>query len=65
MNEQPNRVEMPYTDTPMTEEEYLAKVCCDMPGGKKPSRIKAIALLLCGSAVVFGALLLCRSMGIV
>ena len=50
---------------PMSEEEYLAKVACDMPGGKPPSRAKSMLLLVVGAALVFGALYLCRSMGLV
>ena len=50
---------------PMSEEEYLAKVACDMPGGKPPSRAKSMLLLAVGAALVFGALYLCRSMGLV
>ena len=50
---------------PMSEEEYLAKVACDMPGGKPPSRAKSLLLLVVGAALVFGALVVCRSMGLV
>ena len=50
---------------PMSEEEYLAKVACDMPGGKPPSRAKSMLLLVVGVALVFGALLICRNMGLV
>ena len=50
---------------PMSEEEYLAQVACDMPGGKPPSRAKSMLLLAVGIVLVLGALFVCRSMGLV
>lgn len=50
---------------PMSQEEYLEKVACDMPGGKAPSRIKSILLLACGAALIIAALLVCRALGLV
>lgn len=49
----------------MTEKEYLDKVACDMPGGKKPSRVKSILLLAAGAAALIAALLVCRALGLV
>lgn len=50
---------------PMTQEEYLEQVACDMPGGKAPSRIKSILLLAGGAALIIAALLVCRALGLV
>ncbi|MGN0994740.1 MAG: hypothetical protein ACI4PD_06415 [Butyricicoccus sp.] len=50
---------------PMTQEEYLEQVACDMPGGKAPSRIKSILLLAGGAAALIAVLLVCRALGLV
>lgn len=51
------------SEMPMTEEEYLAQVARDLPGGKPPSRAKSMLLLAVGAALIFGVLIVCRSMG--
>ena len=55
----------PLPQAPQTQEEYLAQVACDMPGGKPPSRAKSMLLLAVGAALIFGALIVCRNMGLV
>ena len=50
---------------PMTQEEYLKQVACDMPGGKAPSLIKSILLLAGGAAALIAVLLVCRALGLV
>ena len=60
-----NNREIQGPQRPMSEEEYLAQVACDMPGGKPPSRIKSMLLLAVGAAIVFGALFVCRNLGLV
>jgi hypothetical protein len=60
-----NKSEMQGPQLPMSEEEYLAQVACDMPGGKPPSRAKSMLLLAVGLVIVFGALIICRNMGLV
>ena len=60
-----NNSEMQGPQLPMSEEEYLAQVACDMPGGKPPSRAKSMLLLAVGLVIVFGALIICRNMGLV
>ncbi|MBQ8143497.1 MAG: hypothetical protein IJ042_01720 [Butyricicoccus sp.] len=57
--------EMQGPQMPMSEEEDLAKVACDMPGGKPPSRAKSMLLLALGAALVFGILIVCRNFGLV
>ena len=57
--------EMQGPQMPMSEEEYLAQVACDMPGGKPPSRAKSMLLLALGAALVFGILIVCRNLGLV
>ena len=60
-----NNTEMQGPQRPMSEEEYLAQVACDMPGGKPPSRAKSMLLLAVGMVIIFAALILCRKFGLV
>ena len=60
-----NNREMQDPQMPMSEEEYLAQVARDLPGGKPPRRAKAVLLLAAGTAIVFGALFVSRGMGLV
>ncbi|MBR3866286.1 MAG: hypothetical protein IKM54_00610 [Butyricicoccus sp.] len=60
-----NNTEMQGPQMPMSEEEYLDQVAHDMPGGKPPSRAKAMLLLALGAALVFGILIVYRNLGLV
>ena len=60
-----NNTEMQGPQMPMSEEEYLDQVARDMPGGKPPSRAKAMLLLAAGLVIVFGVLIVCRKLGLV